>query len=36
MGLRGVLWVWMMGSQNIMGSDYGSNIIVKERNSDGW
>jgi hypothetical protein len=26
MGLRGVLWVWIMGSQNVMGSDYGSNI----------
>jgi hypothetical protein len=26
MGLRGFLWVWIMGSQNVMGSDYGSNI----------
>jgi hypothetical protein len=26
MGSRGFLWGWIMGSQNIMGSDYGSNI----------
>ncbi len=26
MGLRGVLWVRIMGSQNVMGLDYGSNI----------
>ncbi len=28
MGLRGFLWVLIMGSQNIMGLDYGSNISV--------
>ncbi len=28
MGSRGFLWVWVMGSQNVMGSDYGSNISV--------
>jgi hypothetical protein len=28
MGSRGFLWVWIMGSQNVMGSDYGSNISV--------
>jgi hypothetical protein len=28
MRLRGFLWVWIMGSQNVMGSDYGSNISV--------
>ncbi len=26
MDSRGVLWVRIMGSQNVMGSDYGSNI----------
>jgi hypothetical protein len=26
LGLRGFLWVQIMGSQNVMGSDYGSNI----------
>jgi hypothetical protein len=26
LGLRGFLWVWIMGSQNFMGSGYGSNI----------
>jgi hypothetical protein len=25
-GFEGVLWVWIMGSQNVMGSGYGSNI----------
>jgi hypothetical protein len=28
-GFEGVLWVWIMGSQNVMGSDYGSNISVE-------
>jgi hypothetical protein len=28
MGLRGVIMGSIMGSQNIMGSDYGSNISV--------
>jgi hypothetical protein len=26
LGSRGFLWVWIMGSQNVMGSGYGSNI----------
>jgi hypothetical protein len=26
MGSRGFLWIWIMGSQNVMGLDYGSNI----------
>jgi hypothetical protein len=25
LGLRGFLWVWIMGSQNVMGSCHGSN-----------
>ncbi len=29
MGSRGFLWVRIMGSQNVMGSDYGSNIRVR-------
>jgi hypothetical protein len=28
MGLRGFLWVWIIGSQNVMGLFYGSNISV--------
>jgi hypothetical protein len=27
-GFEGVLWVWIMGSQNVMCSFYGSNISV--------
>jgi hypothetical protein len=27
MGLRGFLWVWIMGSRNVMDSDYRSNMI---------
>ncbi len=26
MGSRGFLWVWIMGSKNVTGLDYGSNI----------
>ncbi len=26
LGSRGFLWVWIMGSRNVMGSGYGSNI----------
>ncbi len=26
MGLKGVLWVCIMGSRNVIGLDYGSNI----------
>jgi hypothetical protein len=26
MDSRGLLWVWIMGSQSVMGLDYGSNI----------
>jgi hypothetical protein len=26
LGMRGFLWVWIMESQNVMGSGYGSNI----------
>jgi hypothetical protein len=25
-GCEGFLWVWIMGSQNVMGSGFGSNI----------
>jgi hypothetical protein len=28
MGLRGFLWVWIMGSRNVMGSGYGSDTSV--------
>jgi hypothetical protein len=28
LGLRGFLWVRIMGSQNVLGSGYGSNISV--------
>ncbi len=28
LGLRGFLWVWIMGTWNVMGSGYGSNISV--------
>jgi hypothetical protein len=29
-GSRGFLWVWIMGSQIVMGLDFGSNISVCE------
>ncbi len=32
MGLRGFLWVSIMGSQNEMGLDYGSDISVTDVN----
>jgi hypothetical protein len=32
-GFEGILWVWIMGSQNVMGSDFGSNISVAQEES---
>jgi hypothetical protein len=36
MGLRGFSWVWIMGSQNVMGLFYGSNISAKLRWTLRW
>jgi hypothetical protein len=30
LGSRGFLWVWIMGSQTVIGSGYGSNISVEQ------